>query len=152
MSLDKFVIKKTAQNIIDHFDQDAVIEVAENNGGFDLNIQTEISGILIGRHGETLEALQHILRLVLMRELKEFIPIQVDVSGYRALRQKELEESAQNAAQKVLDTGQSETLPPMAAYERRLVHLVLQKIKGIKTESVGEEPERRIIIKKISKF
>ena len=149
--LDKIKIEKTAQNLIGHFDPVAKLEIVIEANGCRLNIESEISGLLIGRSGETLEALQHLLRLILVQEAGEYFPILVDVSGYRALRQKELVENAKAVAGKVLETGESADLPPMSSFERRLVHLAIQDIKGIETESVGEGAERRIVIKKVNK-
>lgn len=148
MSLDKIKIQKSAKKFIHHFDSGAEIEIIENNGGYNINIKTEISGILIGRRGETLEALQHLMRLVLASEFEEFVPLQVDVSGYKALHQKELEENALMIAKTVLETGNPQALPPMNAYERRQIHLILKDIEGIETESVGSPPLRQIEIRK----
>ncbi|MBM2820673.1 MAG: spoII [Candidatus Berkelbacteria bacterium] len=157
MSLDKFStkggsplgrkIEETAGNLMKHFDSAAKIKVDIDDTSCNVEIETEISGLLIGRHGETLEALQHLLRLLVWQEQAEFIPLVVDISGYRAARQGELEELAKNSASKVKEFGGSESLPSMSAYERRLIHMILQDIEGIESESEGEEPYRRIVIR-----
>jgi len=147
MSLDKFKIEKTAQNLLRHFDPEAELAVLINDDGCNIDIQTEMSGLLIGRHGETLAALQHLLRLLVAKEQEEFVPLVVDISGYRAARYQELETLARELAAKVKDSGGQESLPSMSAYERRLVHLVLQDIEGIQSASEGEEPYRRIVIR-----
>ena len=151
MSLDKFKIEKTAQKLIGHFDPKAKLAVEMGSSpageGCNINIETELSGLMIGRHGETLEALQHLLRLLISKDEEEFVPLVLDIAGYRALRQQELEELARNLAEKVKTYGGSEMLPTMSAYERRLVHLILQDIEGIESASEGEEPYRRIIIR-----
>lgn len=147
MSLDKFKIEKTAQNLIGHFDPAANLKVEIGENGCNINIETEISGLLIGRHGETLESLQHLLRLLVSKEQEEFIPLVLDIAGYRQARQQELEELARNIALKVKNLGGEEILPSMSAYERRLVHLILQDIPGIESASEGEEPYRRIVIR-----
>ncbi len=147
MSLDKIKIEKTAQNLIGHFDPQARLAVEMAEGGCNINIDTEISGLLIGRHGETLEALQHLLRLLIAKEQEEFVPLILDIAGYRAARQQELETLARDLAQKVKNFGGSETMPSMSAYERRLVHVLLQDIEGIESASEGEEPYRRIVIR-----
>lgn len=148
MSLDKIKIQKTSQSLISHFDPEAKLEVVIKDNGCVLNIESEISGILIGRSGETLEALQHVLRLILAQETGEYFSVLLDVSGYRALRQEKLVEDALAAAKKVVETGEPIDLPEMSSYERRLVHLALQEVEGVETESMGEGSERRIVVKK----
>lgn len=148
MSLSKIKIQKTAQNLIGHFDPEAKIELASVEDIWYLNVSSDISPMLIGRYGQTLKALEHILRLVLAKEAEEFLAINLDISGYKAAREQVIAENAKETAQKVLETGESEDLPPMNAYERRLAHMVLSDIEGIETESVGIEPYRKIIIKR----
>lgn len=147
MSLDKIKIEKTSANLLGHFDPKAKIEIAENDSGCKINIETEYSGLLIGRYGETLEAFQHLLRLIVAKEIGEFTPVVVDISGYKALKEKEIQEMAKAVAEKVANFGGTESLPPMNAYERRLAHLVLQDIDGVEGESIGEGSSRRIVIK-----
>lgn len=148
MSLDKIKVQKISQNLIGRFDPGAKCEVLINAAGCHLDIESDSSGILIGRRGETLQALQHILRLVLSHELEEFVPIIVDISGYRAGREEEIIREAKELALKVQASGAQEQMAPMTGYERRLVHLALEGVDGIQTESVGEGSERRIVIKK----
>lgn len=147
MSLDKFKIEKTAQGLIGHFDPGAKLAVEMAEGSCNINIETEMSGLLIGRHGETLEALQHLLRLLVSKEQEEFVPLVLDIAGYRASRRQELATLARNLAEKVKNFGGSEALPSMSAYERRQIHLILQDIAGIESASEGEEPYRRIVIR-----
>jgi len=147
MALDKFKIQKTAQNLIGHFDPGAKLAVEMTEDSCNIHVETEMSGLLIGRHGETLEALQHLLRLLIAKEQATFVPLILDIGGYRAARQQELEELAKNLAEKVKNFGGKEIMPVMSAYERRLVHLVLQDIDGVESESEGEEPHRRIVIR-----
>lgn len=161
MSLDKFSakgrlslgrkIQKTAQNLIGHFDPKAKITVEDKDESWFLDIESEMASILIGRRGQNLQALEHLLRLILTKEADEFTSLNIDISGYRAAREQEISEMARDLAEKVIATGQEETLPPMNAFERRLVHLLLADIEGIVTESAGEEPYRRIIIRRIGK-
>lgn len=142
-SPDSKKIEKTAQKLIGFLDPEAEIKLNDNT----LEIETEISGLLIGRHGETMQALQHILRVILAKELENFSPIMIDISGYRKNRAIELEEMARRAAEKVVNFGGKESLPPMNSFERRQVHMILQEIEGIESFSEGEEPERRIVIR-----
>ena len=151
MSLNKYKIEKTAQNFIGHFDPEAKLEIELKDEICTIDVQTEISGLLIGRHGETLESLQHVLRLLISKEQEEFIPLVLDIAGYRAARGRELEDLARNLAEKVKLYGGSEILPPMSAYERRLIHLILQDLEGVESGSEGEEPYRRIVIRPSNK-
>lgn len=148
MSLSKIKIKKTAQSLIGHFDPEAKLSVEPQDSSWRINVESEISAMLIGRHGQTLQALEHLLRMMVAQAVDEYSPVVVDVSGYRALREKEISEMAETLAKKVLESGESEDLPPMNSYERRIVHMVLTEIEGIETESMGEEPYRKIVIKK----
>lgn len=152
MSLDKYKIsaksvEKQAKTLFKHLDPEASWELIIDDNACLLKVDTGMSGLLIGRHGETLEALQHILRLMLTKECEQYYPLTLDIAGYRELRAKEVEEMAKKAAQKVISFGESEALPPMGAYERRLVHMALQGIEGVEGVSEGEEPDRRIIIR-----
>lgn len=147
MSLDSFKIESKAKDLISQFDPEATFVVTLDNETCNVNIETEMSGLLIGRHGETLEALQHLLRLLVAKEEEEFVPLVLDIAGYRATRQQELEQLARNLAEKVKNFGGTEVMPGMSSYERRLIHLVLQDMEGIESESEGEEPYRRIVIK-----
>ena len=147
MSLDKFKIEKTTRFLLDHLDSEAKVEITVEGDGCQLNIETDASGLLIGRHGETLQALQHILRLMMAKEFEEFIPLSLDIAGYRTLRRGEIEDMTKKAAEKVVNFGGSEALPPMGAYERRLAHMILQEFENLEGISEGEEPDRRIIVK-----
>jgi spoIIIJ-associated protein len=103
-------------------------------------------GALIGRKGERLSALQHLLNLMLSKQLGEWTRILVDVEGYRGRRERQLREIAQRAAQRVEETGRMLQLEPMSALERRWIHLALRGHVRVVTQSIGEEPERRVVV------
>jgi spoIIIJ-associated protein len=103
-------------------------------------------GILIGRRGETLAALQYILRLIVAHEQKARVPLTVDVEGYKQRRYGSLRELALRLAQKAVSTRQSMTLEPMPADERRIVHLALSVNPDVVTQSVGEGELRKVVI------
>lgn len=147
MSLDKIKIESKAKELVQHFDPKADLSVELAEDGCNINIETEISGLLIGRHGETLEALQHLMRIIVTKDQEEFIPISLDIAGYRAARIKELQELANSLVEKIKSSGGSEVMPPMSSSERRQIHLLLQDIEGVESESEGEEPYRRIVIR-----
>ncbi len=102
--------------------------------------------ILIGRRGETLEALQYITSLILGKELAQFVPLIIDVEGYRQRRVTQLQQLAKRLAEQVVSTGRRQALEPMPASERRVIHLTLRNHPDVTTESVGEEPHRKVTI------
>lgn len=113
-------------------------------------ITVEISGEntnnLIGYRGETLNAIQNILCSIANKEIEEKIRVILDISGYKDKRKKVLEELADKISKTVIKTGKKVTLEPMPAYERKIIHSRLQNNKKVTTESVGEEPHRKIIV------
>lgn len=106
----------------------------------------EAMGLLIGRRGETLRSLQFLLNLLVSRRVQKWPQLVVDVGNYRQRRQESLESLARRMAERVRQTGRPIMLEPMAAYERRIVHLALRNDKTIYTESSGEGENRRIVI------
>ena len=111
-----------------------------------LDIDGEDLGILIGRRGETLAALQYILRLIVAHQQKARVPLTVDVEGYKRRRYGSLRELAARMAQQAVSTRQSRTLEPMPADERRVVHLALAVHPDVVTQSVGEGELRKVVI------
>ena len=108
--------------------------------------EREALGALIGRKGERLSALQHVVNLMLSREMGAWTRILVDVEDYRGRRERQLREIAERAAQRVNETGKMLQLEAMPALERRWVHLALRNHPDVVTQSIGEEPNRRIIV------
>jgi spoIIIJ-associated protein len=108
--------------------------------------EQEALGALIGRKGERLSALQHLVNLMLSRRMGTWTRVLVDVEDYRGRRERQVVEVATRAAQHVQETGQMLQLEPMSALERRWVHLALRDIEGITTQSIGEEPMRRVVV------
>jgi spoIIIJ-associated protein len=111
--------------------------------------EKEALGALIGRKGERLSALQHLLNLMLSRKMGTWTRVLVDVEDYRGRRERQLIEVATRAAERVAETGQMLQLEPMSALERRWVHLALRDVEGITTQSIGEEPTRRVVVLKV---
>src|SRR2546425_1178698 len=103
-------------------------------------------GALIGRGGENLVALQQITSAMTSRRVGRTVHIPLDIEGYRRRREEQLREVARRVAVRVRTTGQAVTLEPMLAYERRIVHLAVQDSPGVRTESVGGDPNRRVVI------
>jgi spoIIIJ-associated protein len=106
----------------------------------------EDMALLIGRHGQTLEAIQELTRMIVSRRLDERIRVIVDVEDYRKRQEAELEERAREIAERVAASGAEEELEPMNAYERKLVHDVVASVEGVESISRGEAPERYVVI------
>ncbi len=102
--------------------------------------------ILIGRKAETLNALQYITNLIVGKELGRWIPLLVDVQGYRSRRQQQLQQLARRMAEQAIHTGRRQVLEPMPANERRFVHLELRDHPKVSTSSVGDDPNRKVTI------
>jgi spoIIIJ-associated protein len=102
--------------------------------------------ILIGKRTQTLQALQYISALIVSKELGRSVALIIDVEGYRTRRQAQLRRLAQSMAEQVVKTGRRQTLEPMPASERRIIHIELRSHPGVTTESAGEEPNRKVTI------
>jgi len=103
-------------------------------------------GILIGRRGQTLDAFQYVSALMVGKQTGQFIQLIVDVEGHRDRREQQLRQLAQRMAEQVLKTGRKLTLEPMRASERRIIHMELRDHPAVMTESVGEDPYRKVTI------
>lgn len=111
-----------------------------------LNIQGQDLGILIGRRGETLNALQYVTRLIVSRELQQRTSFMVDVEGYKTRREETLRSLAQRMASRAKSQGRTMALEPMPPNERRIIHLALRGDRSVKTESVGTGDRRKVTI------
>jgi len=118
--------------------------------GVKFAIDGEDSALIIGRRGETMESLQYLCMLVSSRTEGDYCKVIIDAANYRSKREKTLQALAEREAAKVKKTSYRQVLEPMNPYERRIVHSAIQKIGGVKSESVGNEPNRRVVISLIS--
>jgi len=140
-----------------------ILEELMRHLGFDVRIEVEAGdtsrlnvvgngdthdalGALIGRKGERLSALQHLVNLMLSRRMGEWTRVLVDVEDYRGRRERQLRDIANRAAVRVQETGKMLQLEPMPALERRWIHLALRDHADVATQSIGEEPNRRIVV------
>ncbi|MEG0874958.1 MAG: RNA-binding cell elongation regulator Jag/EloR [Clostridiales bacterium] len=135
-------------NIFEKFELTIDIKVKNGEEFTTLDLVGENLGILIGRRGETLDALQYLTNLTVSRKYQERHKFILDAENYRGKREETLERLAKKLADKVLDTGRSLSLEPMSPYERRIIHTVLQDYPGVRTFSEGEEPYRKVVITK----
>lgn len=129
--------------------EEALIEVEEqeNPPALIVSIQVDDAGQLIGQSGSNLNDFQRILRLLVARKEIDIPLFLVDINGYREKREQFLKELSKEIAVQVIETKKSVMLQPMSSYERRIIHLELSGRSDVVTESIGEEPERRIVIR-----
>ena len=116
-----------------------------------ISINGDDVGVLIGHHGDTLDALQYLVNLVANKkedenEDRNYTKISLDIENYRAKRQETLETLARRMSEKVLKYKKSITLEPMSPYERRIIHSAVQNIEGVSTNSIGNDNNRRVVI------
>ena len=117
-----------------------------DEGGVCLRIEGEGLGLVIGRRGDTLDALQYLCALVANRRDGEYLRVTVDCGDYRLKRKSSLESLAHRLCAQVIKTESSKTLEPMNPFERRIIHATVSSIEGVSSASIGEEPNRRVII------
>ena len=122
------------------------IEFDETENVLSINLEGPEMGILIGKRGQTLDALQYIISLAVNKKSESYIRVKIDTENYRARRKETLENLAKNIAFKVKRSKRSFALEPMNPYERRIIHATLQNDKYVSTKSEGEEPYRKVIV------
>ncbi len=142
--------KAILEQLMVHLGFDATVEV-DSGETSRLNVvgtgdEKEALGALIGRKGERLSALQHLVNLMLSKQIGTWTRVLVDVEDYRGRRERQLRDLAQRAAARVVETGKMLQLEPMPALERRWVHLTLRDHPSVATQSIGEEPNRRVVL------
>ena len=126
---------------------DAVIESkSDEEGNLKIVVSGESTGLVIGKRGETLDALQYLTSLVLNRGTEEYTRVSLDSENYREKRTLTLQRLAKRLATTVSKTGKDITLEPMNPSERRVIHATLQKYRDVSTHSIGVEPNRRLVI------
>ena len=125
---------------------EVTIDFDEENNNMDINLEGSEMGILIGKRGQTLDALQYLISLFVNKESEAYVRVKLDTENYRARRKDTLENLAKNIAFKVKRSRRSVTLEPMNPYERRIIHSALQNDKYVATRSEGEEPYRKVVV------
>ncbi|HBL52183.1 MAG: hypothetical protein A3D24_00485 [Candidatus Blackburnbacteria bacterium RIFCSPHIGHO2_02_FULL_39_13] len=149
MAKEEFVniTKEVVEQLLSLMGIEAKISVSEEEENILVNIETEDTGILIGKHGETLEALQFILGVVLQKRTGEWKRVAVDTGGYRDKQSESLQRLATETAAKVKESGQPHSLFDLSPNQRRIVHTILSDDPGVVTESEGEGRERHLVVK-----
>lgn len=126
--------------------QDTTYSIKKEKSAIYVNIDSKDLGFLIGYRGETLYAFQNILMAVAGKGIENKVRVILDIEGYKAKREKTLEDLADRVARTVIKTRKSVKLEPMQAYERKIIHTRLQENDKVETNSIGEEPHRRIVV------
>ncbi len=139
------------EKLLEDMEIEAEIKVSDKGDGDKLiSIEGKNVGVLIGHHGDTLDSLQYLANLAANRkeegEKREFTKITLDIENYRAKREETLRALARKMAKKVIDHKKSVMLEPMNPYERRIIHSEVQGIKGVSTNSIGSENNRKVVI------
>ena len=141
-------IRSFLKGLLEHMDSAAEIKIYESEKGrYKVYLEGEKLGALIGRRGETLDAIQQLTNYSINRgSEKNRVRVQVDAENYREKREQSLERLAEKVAGKVTKYRRNVTLEPMNAYERHVIHTALQDTPGVTTFSIGTEPNRRVVV------
>lgn len=140
-------IQRKTEELLNLLGVKATVSVAAEGEIAQINLETDETGMLIGYHGETLEAIQLILSLMLARELGEFIRVSLEIGDYRKNREDYLQHIVEQTKQQVLAENKPVSLPNLKSWERRVVHMMLQDDTDVTTESMGEGRDRVLTIK-----
>jgi spoIIIJ-associated protein len=144
--------RRTVAGLLDHMKITAFVDARygepdeEGQRPVLIDVHGDDLGVLIGRRAEILNALQYIVNLIVSKQVEHWVQIVLDVEGYRARRERQLRQMARRLADQALKTGRRQVLEPMNAAERRIVHLELREHPGVTTQSIGEEPSRKVTI------
>lgn len=142
----KWNVEEFLKDFVKQLPEGTSYEINKEQSGVNVTIKNSDLGYLIGYRGETLYAMQTILSAIAGKGIEQKVRVILDIEGYKAKREKTLEDLAEKVAKTVIKTRKSVTLEPMQAYERKIIHSKLQSNNKVETYSVGEEPRRRIVI------
>ena len=146
-SADYAEIRKFLTGLLERMGVTADIEISpRENGGVNVNLSGSGMGAIIGRRGETLDAIQHLTNYVVNRGSEKRMHISVDAECYRSKREESLTRLAEKMAEKAIKYKRSMALEPMNSYERHVIHTALQNYEGVTTSSTGVEPNRRVVV------
>lgn len=139
--------EKTIKKLFDLLGLNAEFSLSEKDGIISITLETQDSGVVIGYHGETLEALQLVLSLILAKEQGEFKRVSLEVGDYKKNREEWLEKIAYDAKERALSENKEIYLSDLKSWERRIIHLLLQDDKEVVSSSSGEGKDRILVIK-----
>jgi spoIIIJ-associated protein len=139
-------LEELLEEIADGLGLDAEIEVEEQDGVLSGRLEGEDVGLFIGRHGQTIDAVQHLAQRIIFPDGPSAVRVVIDANGYRARRTEALHAAADDAAEEALGSGEPVDMDPLPPFERRIVHEYLRDRGGVETHSEGNEPERYLVI------
>ena len=140
-------IRSFVTGLMERMGVEAEVEISRrDNGGVNVKLSGSGMGAIIGRRGETLDAIQHLTNYVINRDNDKHMHISVDAENYRAKREESLTKLAEKMAEKAIKYKRSMALEPMNSYERHVIHTALQNYEGVTTSSTGVEPNRRVVV------
>ena len=144
---DYAAIRQFLSGLLERMGVKAQIEIStRENGGINVNLSGNGMGTIIGRRGETLDAIQHLTNYAVNRGSEKHLHISVDAENYRSKREESLTRLAEKMAEKAIKYKRSMALEPMNSYERHVIHTALQNYEGVTTSSTGVEPNRRVVV------
>jgi spoIIIJ-associated protein len=139
--------RRTLEEILRQLGVDDRVEMGgPTEGAWSFRIAESDAGIVIGRHGQTLDAIEYLLNRIASHASESALRIEVDIEGYRQRRQESLEEMAKRAAFKARETGRPVTMNPMSPRDRRIVHIALSQFRDVSTRSEGEGSYRHVVV------
>jgi spoIIIJ-associated protein len=134
------------EGLLDAMDLPGDLRIKIHDDHAEIEVVEIGNGALIGRRGQTLEAIQELVRCSLQRQFQRRARVKIDAEGYRSRRLEKLLEKAEEAIDEVLDTGEAVRLEPMDVFERKAVHHLVAEYDGVESRSQGREPARRVVI------
>jgi spoIIIJ-associated protein len=143
-------LEELLEEIVDDLQLDAEVEVFERDGVLTGRLDGDNVGLFIGRHGQTIDAVQHLAQRIVFPESPSSVRVVIDANGYRERRAEALRADADDAADEAVSSGQPVDLDPLPPSERRIVHEYLRDRKDVETHSEGDEPQRYLVISPVS--
>jgi spoIIIJ-associated protein len=139
-------LEELLEEVVDSLGLEAEIHVEERGGVLTGRLEGEDVGLFIGRHGQTIDAVQHLAQRIVFPDGPSSVRVVIDANGYRERRTESLRAEAEDAAGRAIATGKPVELDPLPPFERRIVHEYLRDRGGVETHSEGNEPERYLVI------
>jgi spoIIIJ-associated protein len=139
-------VRSLVEQIVAELGVQGRVDVREDHEGIHVECTGSDPGVLIGRYGQTIDAVQYLVNAIVARREGERIDVTIDAAGYRARRRELLEGLALRSAERAVRNGEPVELDPMTAVERKIVHLRLKEVEGVETSSAGTEPNRYVVV------
>lgn len=140
-------VSEVLENILSLLALEGSFEVDEKDDVVNVSIDLEDAGKLIGHNGDTLGSLQYLVNIIVAKNISDQKRVIVDVASWRQTKESELSDKAKSWAMQVIESGEAMDLPAMPSWQRRAIHLVIEGMDGVSSESVGEGPDRHLVIK-----